>query len=75
MLGGVCYTEFESHMRKFAWGWGYVVEKVFGVVSKTPESFFKPCVYKMLWCCIYSQFPGNVGMQGTGGISFFVVIF
>ena len=53
MLGGVCYTEFESHMRKFAWGGGYVVEKVFGVVSKTPESFFKPCVYKMLWCCSY----------------------
>lgn len=29
-------------------GGGYLVEKVFGVVSKTPESFFKSSVYKML---------------------------
>ena len=65
MLGGVCYTEFESHMREFAWGWGYVVEKVFGVVPKTPESFFKPCVYKMLWCCSYMVlYPGQCTSPG-----------
>jgi hypothetical protein len=48
MMGGVCYTEINAESHKFAWGGGYLVEKVFGVVSKTPESFFKSFVYKML---------------------------
>jgi len=47
-MGGVSMASFRGELRKFAWGGGYLVEKVFSVVFKTPESFFKSSVYKML---------------------------